>query len=168
MNNIVRADSMLDKLLDQSLSAVAKTVEPAGCVVAHLHALLARLAAFFRMAKATLSEAVLEPGCVRIEVRGNVVLAPRLAIQCRRSYESFDEPLTLLYVPTSATHVELRVAARGVVRTAATGISWTGERGWCFPSLGSDVSCEAHTQFLRVAFCDVGLFSKDTLALEVV
>jgi hypothetical protein len=166
MRTLSTVESSLEKLLAQSIAAMTRTGHSEHSVVAHLQAILVRLATFYRATEMVTSQVVIEPLCVPIDLEHGSILAPRLIVQCEPPAGSLCDVLTLTYVPTNATHIALRVIVRDAVHETRIGLSWSKEDGWQFALSGEEVNSETHAKFLRMAFFDIGFFSPAALTLE--
>lgn len=159
-------ESPLEKLLIQSIAAVARTSDQDHSVVAHLHAILVRLATFYSATESVTSQAIVEPACVPIDLEHGSILAPRLIVQCERASGLLCEPLTLIYLPTSAAHIALRAVVRNNLRETHIGLSWSKEDGWQFAMSGEEVNGDSHAKYLSTALFEIGIFSPVALTLE--
>ena len=158
--------SPLEKLLRQSLDAIARTEVAKAEVSANLAATLSRIACNFRLSGSLDVHTVVEASCTDLRLHGYAVRAPRLLVQCAWRDAAFASPLTLVYTPTRVDAIALLITYGNVVHRVADHIACTAAHGWHIPGYGQDIGAETHEKFLRAALHAAGLFGAQALSLE--
>jgi hypothetical protein len=158
--------SSLDKLLRQSLVALAHTEIAKAEATAALVSALSRIACNFRLVETVVVHSVIEPACVEIRLNGIAVRAPRLLVQCSWRDSAFAVPLTLVYTPIRPDCIALQITYGNVTHRAKDLVVWSAQRGWHIPAHGYDVGAETHSAFLRASLQSIGLFAGPALSLE--
>lgn len=165
MRNIPPAISTLDSVLSRSLAAVERTrIEDD--VLLNLHAVLIRISRLFRATVDVVSQTIIEPAAVAIEVDGQYLNYPRLLVQCTSRSTLSPSPLTFFYVPSLATRITLRVGFGNTACETPDAIEWVAELGdWFISGLG-ELGRDSHATFVRNALTHSRLFAADTMTLE--
>jgi len=158
--------TLLDKLLRQSLEALAQTEVARAEATAALVSALSRIACNFRSVEAVVVHSVIEPACVEIRLNGLAVRAPRLLVQCSWRDSAIAAPLTFVYTPIRPDCIALQITYGNVTHRAKDPIVWSSKHGWHFPAHGYDISAETHATFLRASLQSTGLFTGLALSLE--
>jgi hypothetical protein len=158
--------ALLDRLLRQSLDALAQTEVAKAEATAALVSVLSRIAYNFRLVEAVVVHSVIEPACVEIRINGLAVRAPRLLVQCSWRDSAVAAPLTFVYTPIRPDCIVLQIACGNMKHRAKDFIVWSAQYGWHIPSQAYDMSDEAHAAFLRASLQSIGLFTGRVLTLE--
>jgi len=158
--------ALLDKLLCQSLDALAQTEVAKAEATAKLVSALSRIACNFRSVEAVVVHNVIEPACAEIRSNGIAIRAPRLLVQCSWRDSALAAPLTFVYTPIRPDCIALQVAYGNVTHRAKDLVVWSAQYGWHIPAHGSDMSAETHAAFLRTSLQSIGLFTGAALSLE--
>ena len=166
MTTTINNSSELDRLIRQSLEAIARTEVAKMEVTANFVAVLSRIAGNFRAIGSVVVHSVMEPAAADLRLNGQVVRAPRLLVQCTWRDTALTSPLTFVYTPTRADCIVLQITYGNVTHRAADHITWSAPYGWHIPTFGFDIGGETHAKFLRAALLAVGLFTSQTLSLE--
>jgi hypothetical protein len=160
--------SLLDKLLRQSLDALAQTEVAKAEATAALVSALSRIAYNFHSVEAVVVHSIIEPACAEIRSNGLAVRAPRLLVQCSWRDSAIAAPLTFVYTPIRPDCIALQVTYGNVTHRAKDLIVWSAQFGWHIPAHGYDLSAETHAAFLRTSLQSIGLFTGPALSLEPV
>jgi hypothetical protein len=159
--------STLDSVLQQSLAAVMRTRSLDNDVLSHVLAALTRIARFYRTTVDVVSQTVIEPAAVAIDVDGHALRCPRLLVQCTRRDTVVPCPLTFIYTPTHQDRIALTIAYDACLCEAPHTIQWIGSKNdWCIAGHESELDGRAHASFVRNALCQGGLFSSQAMSLE--
>jgi hypothetical protein len=158
--------SPLDKLLRQSLDALARTEAAKADVAAGLMAVLAQIAFNFRLLDSVSVHTIVDPASTELRLNGQLIKAPRLLVQCTWRDAALTAPLTFVYTPTRGDCIALQVNYGNVTHHASDYIEWNPYRGWHIPAYGHDLSALVHAEYLRAALQSSGLFSAAALSLE--
>ena len=157
----------LDTVLGQSLAAIALADRDNKCAVDHLSAALTRIARYYRSCAGVLAQCVVEQGAAHIEVEGRPIPCPRLLVQCARRDFITSRPLTLIYLPIRIDRIDFRIGYGDTIHDAADFIQWSPSRSaWCISGTGAELRGDSHTQFLRRALYEAGVFRALTMSLE--
>jgi len=158
--------SLLDKLLRQSLDALAQTEAAKAEAASTLASALSHIAYTFRSVETVVLHSVIEPACVEMRFNGLTVRAPRLLVQCSWRDSAIAAPLTFVYTPIRPDCIALQIAYGNVTHRAKDLVVWSAQHGWHIPAHGSDMSAETHAAFLRASLQAIGLFTGPALSLE--
>jgi len=158
--------SPLEKLLRQSLEAIARTEVAKVEASANLAAALSRIACNFRLSGSVDVHTIVEASSTELRLNGYAVRAPRLLVQCAWRDASFTSPLTLVYTPIKTDAIALQITYGSVGHRAAEHIVWSAPYGWHIPGHGNDIGGETHERFLRAVLHHAGLFGAQALSLE--
>jgi hypothetical protein len=158
--------SPLDKLLRQSLDALARTEAAKADVAAGLMAVLAQIAFNFRLIGSVAVHTIIDPASTELRLNSQLIRAPRLLVQCTWRDAALAAPLTFVYTPTRPECIALQVTYGNVTHHASDCIEWNPHHGWHIPAHGYTLDAPTHTVFLRAALQSSGLFSAAALSLE--
>ena len=167
MKNTPPAVSTLDRLLYQSLLAATFTKTHSDNIVAHLLAVLTRIANFYRGTVDTTSQCVIEPAGAALEVEGHALRCPRLLVQGTRMDMAPRRSITLVYTPTRPDCITLQVAYDDTFSVAPGRILWMPLRNdWYVDEETTELDAPTHANFVLNALNQAKLFSFDTMTLE--
>jgi hypothetical protein len=158
--------SPLDKLLRQSLDALARTEAAKADVAAGLMAVLAQIAFNFRFLDSVAVHTIVDPASTELRLNGQLIKAPRLLVQCTWRDAPLTAPLTFVYTPTRTDCIAMQVTYGNVTHHASDCVEWNPHHGWHIPAHGHDLDAATHADFLRAALQSSGLFSAAALSLE--